>query len=335
MFKARRFLAIFKTRNLEFWRDRSALSWNLAFPLLLIVGMAVVFDKPNTTELKVGLVDTQEKPSELETIKYTEFVFYQSQQEANNKLSHHQIDLVINPTLKLYYVNQQSSKGYLALGVLSDYLASFEQQQVNGQAIRYVDWVVPGILSMNVMFSSLFGVGYVIVRYRKNGVLKRISATPVSSIEFITAQLLSRFMIVLAISSSIFLITWLSLGFLVEGSLMLLLLILALGTASLVALGLLVAARLQSEELTGGLLNMASWPMMLLSGVWFSLEGAPQWVQSAAQLLPLTHMIDALRAVMIDGAGIQEVAWHLMILTLMTIVFVTLGAKFFSWGSNR
>jgi len=147
--------------------------------------------------------------------------------------------------------------------------------------------------------------------------------------------LLSRFMIVLAISSSIFLITWLSLGFLVEGSLMLLLLILALGTASLVALGLLVAARLQSEELTGGLLNMASWPMMLLSGVWFSLEGAPQWVQSAAQLLPLTHMIDALRAVMIDGAGIQEVAWHLMILTIMTIVFVTLGAKFFSWGSNR
>ncbi|NVJ51994.1 MAG: ABC transporter permease [Gammaproteobacteria bacterium] len=335
MFNFKRFSAIFKSRNLEFWRDRSALSWNLIFPLLLIIGMAVVFDRGQPVELKVGLLNTEQAPAFTSTIKYTEFVHYNSFEAAMSKVTHHQIDMLIDVENQEYYVNSESSKGYLAKSVLSSAIKQYQEQAVEGKAVRYVDWVVPGILGMNIMFSSLFGVGYVIVRYRKNGVLKRISTTPITALEFVGAQLVSRLMIVVLISASVFLATWFTIDFLVLGNLFLLLLILLLGTMSLISLGLLVASRLQSEELTGGLLNMASWPMMLLSGVWFSLEGAPVWVQQFAQLLPLTHLVEAARSVMIDGAVLADVSHHLFALSLMSVLFLTLGAKLFSWGNSR
>ncbi|MDX1606249.1 MAG: ABC transporter permease, partial [Candidatus Competibacterales bacterium] len=84
-------------------------------------------------------------------------------------------------------------------------------------------------------------------------------------------------------------------------------------------------------ELANGLSNLMSWPMVLLSGIWFSLEGAPTWVQQAAQLLPLTHMVDATRAVMIDGAGLVDVADSLAVLAAMTVLFLALGARLFRW----
>jgi len=96
-------------------------------------------------------------------------------------------------------------------------------------------------------------------------------------------------------------------------------------------MGLLVAARFHSDELAGGLVNFLSWPMMLLSGVWFSLEGAPQWIKVAADLLPLTHIVDAARSIMLDGATLLDISHHLIILLLMTLVFLFIGVKAFRW----
>ena len=102
----------------------------------------------------------------------------------------------------------------------------------------------------------------------------------------------------------------------------------------MVSLGLLIAARVTSEELAGGLLNMISWPMMLLSGVWFSLEGAGPAVQKLAAVFPLTHVLDSARAVMLDGATISDIAPSLVILTLSSVVFLGLGARFFRWAPD-
>jgi len=108
-------------------------------------------------------------------------------------------------------------------------------------------------------------------------------------------------------------------------------LIFTLGGACLVSLGLLVAARATSEELAGGLLNLLSWPMMFLSGVWFSLEGAPRPLRLIAEIFPLTHTIDAARAVMTEGATLAQVSGHLIVLAAMTVVFLSLGAWSFRW----
>ena len=206
--------------------------------------------------------------------------------------------------------------------------------------MRYVDWLFPGILGMNMMFSCLFGVGYVVLRYRKNGFLKRLHATPLSAFEFLSAQVLSRLGLTLLITLILYVGVSAIIDFHSAGSNLLLIGIAVLGALSLIALGLTIAARFSSEELVGGLLNLLTWPMMLLSGIWFSLEGSPQWVQAIAQIFPLTHVLDAARAVMLDGAGLAQIAPHLLYLLITTLAFLAFGAWSFRWrvdsaGSTR
>ena len=206
-----------------------------------------------------------------------------------------------------------------------------QREIVTGGEIRYVDWLIPGVLGMNIMFSALFGVGYVIVRYRKNGVLKRLRATPLSAFEFLSAQIASRILMIVTVTVLVYVGTDLVVDFRMVGSYWLLLLILVLGALSMISVGLLVAARIASEEAANGLLNLLSWPMMLLSGVWFSLEGSNPLVQNLSLILPLTHMIDAARAVMIEGANFTDVAGQLGMLALFSLVFVTIGSYIFRW----
>jgi ABC-type multidrug transport system permease subunit len=194
-----------------------------------------------------------------------------------------------------------------------------------------VDWLVSGLLSMNMMFSALFGVGYNLVRYRKNGVLKRLKATPLRAAEFLAAQVVSRLILIMGVFAVVYHGSDYFLHFQRLGSLLDLYLIFALGSACLISLGLLVAARVTSEELAGGILNMLSWPMMFLSGVWFSLEGAPKALRLIAGMMPLTHLIDAARAVMTEGATLAQVAPHLCILAGMTLLFLVIGARTFRW----
>ena len=104
--------------------------------------------------------------------------------------------------------------------------------------------------------------------------------------------------------------------------------------AALLSMGLIVASRVSSEEFAGGLLNLLTWPMMLLSGVFYSLDGAPQAVQAVAQVFPLTHLLDAARAIMLEGAGLAELGYHLGALTLMAVAFLALGAAMFRWTQD-
>jgi ABC-2 type transport system permease protein len=206
-----------------------------------------------------------------------------------------------------------------------------QRQPVSGAGLRYVDWLFPGILGMNMMFSCLFGVGYVVLRYRKSGFLKRLHATPLTAFEFLCAQVLSRLALIMFVTSVLYAGIGAIIRFHSAGSVLLLLLLAILGALSMIALGLTVAARFSSEELVGGMLNLLTWPMMLLSGIWFSLEGSPRWVQWLAHVFPLTHMLDAARAVMLDGAGLLQIIPDLMFLAATALAFLAFGAWSFRW----
>jgi len=350
-----RFLAVVKARNIEFFRDKSSLGWNLAFPILLLIGLSFIFSGDGRAAYKVGVVDsvqvhlaqeqsigselnktesTQAKSAFLET-RYIEFINYSKLELAKTKLSQHSIDLIVNFSKKTYWVNQDSSKSYLVEKIFLAQHHDFSQQQAQGKKIRYVDWVLPGILGMNMMFSCLFGVGYVIVRYRKNAVLKRLKATPLSAFEFVSAQLLSRAFIVMFMSSVVYIGCNFFFDFYMLGSYFDLFIIGLLGAFSLITLGLLVASRSKSEELIGGLLNLTSWPMMMLSGVWFSLEGAPDSLKIAADILPLTHLVAGARMIITEGATLVDISYHVTVLLVMSTVFLSLGAYFFSWNTER
>jgi ABC-type multidrug transport system permease subunit len=184
---------------------------------------------------------------------------------------------------------------------------------------------------MNIMWGALFGIGYVIVRYRKFGVLKRLSATPVTAVEFLCAQILSRLWLLVVVNVVIFIGMDLFVDFRMHGSYFNLLLVFTLGCINLICCGLVVAARISSEEVANGVLNLFSWPMMFLSGVWFSLEGAHPWMQKFALILPLTHVTNAAREVMIDGAGIIDISDHLLVLGISSVVLLFIGARIFQW----
>jgi ABC-type multidrug transport system permease subunit len=206
------------------------------------------------------------------------------------------------------------------------------KKEIQGSAVRYVDWLFPGILAMNMMFSALWGVGYVVVRYRKNGVLKRLKVTPLNALEYLAAQAISRIFLLMFTLVIVWTGCNLFFSFKVVGSYLDLFIVFFLGSLSLTALGLVLASRGTSEEFTTGILNFISWPMMFLSEVWFSLEGAPQWVKQVAQIFPLTHILKAVRKIMHDGAGLRDVGLEIVILSIMTLALLTLGASMFSWN---
>ena len=338
----KRILAIYRARNLEFLRDRGTMAWNLILPVMLVFGLSFIFstERPVYT---VGVLQSAPAIDEaahpfLET-RFVDFVAVNDEHTGFDRIARHQLDLLVQfEGQRRYWINPDSRKGYFAeLALLESDRGQdppLEKSQIEGDPIRYVDWVLPGILGMNMMFSSLFGVGYVVVRYRKNGFLKRLRATPLRSIEFVIAQVVSRLVLIVAITSFLFLGTKYFLHTRMDGSYLALLTVLIVGAIALISLGLMISARVTSEELAGGFLNLATWPMMLLSGVWFSLESASEWVRQLSNIFPLTHILDAARAVMIDGAGFVQIAPQLSTLVLMSAAFLSFGALVFRWHPN-
>ena len=134
-----------------------------------------------------------------------------------------------------------------------------------------------------------------------------------------------------AVSVLVFLSTDALLDFPMRGSYLALILVFLAGTVALISLGLTVSTRVRSEELADGLLNLMAFPMMILSGVWFSLEGTNLWAQRVADLLPLTHMVEAARRIMLDGAGVAEVMFEVVILVTIGVVLLALSAMAFRW----
>ena len=329
----KKFTAIVYARTMEFIRDKGTFFWNLLFPIVLVAGFAIAFNGNNDTLFKIGVMGTapeSDRPflsmSSMEIIPYTE-----DREAVIQKIRRHQLDMFIDYEEKAYYLNNQSSSAELLRIVSRGELADLTEKKVDGAPVRYVDWLVPGIIGMNMLFSCMFGVGFVIVRYRKNGVLKRMKATPVTPFEFISAQMVSRFLIVLVTSIVVFEGTNLFLRFTVNGSYLLLILITMLAILCMISFGLIFAARLKSEELASGLMNLLTFPMVIFSGVFFSLEGTPKLMQNASQLFPLTHFITAARAVMIDGAGIAQIMPHILVLGGMTGVFLLIASLLFRW----
>jgi ABC-2 type transport system permease protein len=330
----KRLLAVWHARNLEFVRDRSTLLFTLVVPIALVVGMGIVFGGPERPLFKVGVLSThvtQERHPFLRE-RFVDFVPVTDRADAIHKVGRHQLDLLLDPQGPAHYwVNTDSPKGYIVEKLLLSEDHAAVREPVTGTAVRYVDWLFPGVLGMNMMFSCLFGVGYVVLRYRKSGFLKRLHATPLTPFEFLSAQVLSRLSLVLIVTLILYCGVSPIIHFHTAGSSALLCLIAVLGALSMIALGLTIAARFSSDELVGGVLNLMTWPMMLLSGIWYSLEGSPNWVRLLAQVFPLTHMLNAARAVMIDGVGFTQVAPDLAYLALTALAFLAFGAWSFRW----
>ena len=326
------FFHLWIARNREFYRDTGSLSWAFIFPVLIIIGCAIAFSGEDEKIFTIGYYPDNSEVTQFDTLTqtYSTLISYDHLDTAKNRLRNHQIHALIQTNEKILWLNPNSTQSKL-IRQLTDKQQSYQIKELTGQAIRYVDWVIPGVLGMNIMFGSLFGVGYVLVRYRKNGVLKRLHATPISPFQFLSAQIASRLVSVVTTNSLIFIGSYFALGLKMEGNIFSLLLVAIVGAMSMIPIGLLIACRTDSEEFAGGILNATTWPMMFLSGVWFSLDETPRMMQNLANLLPLTHLVEAGRDIMINGATLFDVADHILIMLVMGFVSLSLASVLFRW----
>ncbi|MFO7884551.1 MAG: ABC transporter permease [Desulfobacteraceae bacterium] len=345
----KRIWAVFVSRNLEFLRDRASFGWNFIFPFLIVLGFGLMFSNDTRSEFKTGVFpfhDSEvskehlEIPEKFKNSKYIHLILFESFEQGMDKLAHHKIDILIKNSERpwKYWINDSSPKGNIAEKIFREAALPFEEsekwlvkEKINTVQIRYIDWLFPGILGMNMMFSALYGVGYIIVRYRKNGVLKRLKATPVTAFEYLAAQMFSRVFLLLFTISVVWAGCDAVFSFNVAGSFIDAAAVFVVGSISLVSLGLVLACRGTSEELANGIINFITWPMMFLSEVWFSLEGAVPWVKEFASFFPLTHMLRALRKIINDGATLADVMPEMIILSVISIVCICVASFFFSW----
>jgi len=328
------------SRNKEFYRDRGVMIWAILFPFLIVAAISFAFSGGEQTVFKVGVyLPAGQTELNLPLLKenFVHRVNYDDFNKALDQLRNFQVDLLLSATRPGdYWMNEGSptSRAVEQLLLARNTDASMRRQAVTGQKIRYVDWVMPGVLGMNLMFGCLFGIGYVIVRYRKNGVLKRIQVTPVTPLQFLTAQVLSRLLVMAVVSVIIYIGCDLFLHFIMRGSYLDLIIVALLGIFAMIAFALIIASRTASEELANGLLNLASFPMLLLSEVWFSLDEAPKWLKFFAQCLPLTHAVQAAREIMLHGASLGSQMYHVWVMAGMSIVFLVLASLLFRWNEG-
>jgi ABC-2 type transport system permease protein len=205
------------------------------------------------------------------------------------------------------------------------------ERLVRERGARYIDFLVPGLLGMNLMGSGIWGVGFAIVDARKKRLLKRLIATPMSRAQYLASFVLSRLTLLVIEVGLLLGFGVLVFGVPLRGSMLLLLLLCVLSSLSFTSLGLLVASRAQTMEGASGLMNLVMLPMWIFSGVFFSASRFPEQIQPLIQALPLTAVIDALRGTILRGAGWQEVAPEIAVVLLWMVGSFLLALKLFRW----
>jgi ABC-type multidrug transport system permease subunit len=197
---------------------------------------------------------------------------------------------------------------------------------------RYIDFLIPGLIGMNLMGSSLWGIGYAVVDTRKRKLLKRFAATPMARWHFLFAFIAARLVFLAAEVGVLLLFARLAFDVPLLGSWWTTALVCGAGALSFAGLAVLIAARPESTEVASGWMNFVMLPMYLLSGSFFSYERFPSWLQPLIRVLPLTALNDALRAVLNEGAGLLAVAGPLLILMAWGGVAFALAVRWFRWS---
>jgi len=210
-------------------------------------------------------------------------------------------------------------------------VVSVREQQQSLPGTRYIDFLLPGLIGMNLMGSSVWGVGYNLVVARKRRLLRRLAVTAMRRSHYLLSYFFSRLVFLVLELSVLITFGVLVFGTAVQGSLLLLIAAALLGAAAFAGLGLLVGARVESTEVAQGWMNFIQLPMWVLSGAYFTNERFPEWLQPFIQALPLTALVDALRGIYNDAATFGMLWAEFAILGAWAIGSFVLAGKLFRW----
>ena len=335
-----------RVRYREFFREPEAVFWVFVFPVLLAAGLGIAFRNRGPERTVVGVVQRQGTDTSLAAALRRSGdleVRGMSGSAAQEALRTGDVALVVVPTAERgveYRYDDTRPESRTARLLADDALQRAEGRRdpisvgdrlVRERGARYIDFLIPGLLGMNLMGSGIWGLGFAIVDARKKRLLKRLIATPMSRFQYLASFALSRLTLLFIEVGVLLGFAVLVFGVPVRGSLASLVLICLLSSLCFASLGLLIASRAQTMEGASGLMNLVMLPMWIFSGVFFSASRFPEAIQPLIQALPLTAVIDALRANVLRGAGLQTVAPELGIIAAWLVLSFFLALKLFRW----
>jgi ABC-type multidrug transport system permease subunit len=321
-------------------REPEAIFWIFVFPILLAVGLGIAFRNRPADVLPVGAT-TPRLVRALNADKGLRATEMDEAAGAHALATGNIVLLVVENGNGVVYRFDNTNPDARAARMIADRAiqvaagrrdpVAAENQQVRETGSRYIDFVIPGLLGMNLMGSAMWGLGFAIVDARAKKLLKRMVAAPMPKWQYLTAYLLSR-LIMLAIEVIVLLgFARIVFGVPFRGSLVELALICIVASLTFSALGLLVASRARTMEAVSGLMNLVMMPMWIMSGVFFSPTRFPAFLQPFVQALPLTAAINAMRGNMLQGTGLGQMMTSMAILLAWLLVPFAVSIRIFRW----
>lgn len=326
-----------------FYREPEAVFWSFGFPILLTIALGVAFRARQPDPVRAAVVQGPRSEQVRATLAAGTAVEVRVLDEAAalRALRGGQVAIVVEPgEPPAYRLDPTRPESRLAQAVVDDLLQraagrrdvlTARREEYTEPGARYVDFLVPGLLGMNLMSSGMWGVGWVIVEDRQKKLLKRIVATPMRRSEYLLAFVVMRLLFLLAEIPILVGFAVLAFGTPVRGGLLDLGAFVVLGALAFSALGLLVGSRARNSQTVSGLINLVMMPMFVFSGVFFSSRHFPDAIQPVIRLLPLTALNDGLRAIMNDGAGLTALRPELAVLAAVGAGSFALALRWFRW----
>ncbi|MBI4410394.1 MAG: ABC transporter permease [Gemmatimonadetes bacterium] len=313
----------------EFGREPEAVFWTFFFPIVLAFALGIAFRERGPERVWVGVQAGPGARALAAALQGADNLRVRVLEPAvaGEALRDGDVALVIVPggARVTYRYDPTRPESRLARLATDDALqraagrrdrVAVSEEAVEERGSRYIDFLIPGLIGLNLLGTGLWGVGYTVVRMRTGKLLKRLLATPMRRSHFLLSFMLARLGFLAAELALLLFFAWVAFGVGVRGSLATLAFIAALGAFAFTGVGLLVASRARTLEGVSGLMNLAAVPMWVLSGIFFSAEHFPDVMQPFIRALPLTALVDALRAVMLDGAPLAATAGWLGIVAL-------------------
>jgi len=327
----------------EFVREPEALFWTFLFPIVMSVAMAIAFPASSGQTVRVGVAPGPESAALRQALASTPDVVVKEipTDEQPRALRNGDVHLIVvagNPPAYRFDPMREESRlarlvvdGALktAAGRAEPWKATEELVEIPGS--RYVDWLIPAIISLGIMNNSLWSIGFMTVQARLRKLLKRLAASPMRRRDFLMAPILARLAFLGPEVAVPLLFGAIAFGMPIHGGILSIAVVAIAGALMFGAIGMLMGSRVRTFEAISGLMNLASVPMWVLCGVFFSASNFPDAVQPIIQLLPLTALVDAMRAVVLEGSTIGGV-WHeLAIMASWTFLPFALALKIFRW----
>ncbi len=336
-------LHLTRVKFLEFVREPEAIFWVLVFPVLLSLALGIAFRSKGPEPVAVAVVDGEGAGEIMRALSPDPGLRPRivTEGEAGSGLRSGRVALAVIPGKPVtYWLDPQREESRTARLVADAALqkaagrtdvTETALREMKEKGSRYIDFLVPGLLGMNLMGTGMWGIAFSIVTARSRGLLKRLVATPMHRRHFLLGQMLGRMSFLVPEVVLLLGFARLVFGVPINGSLLALTVVTLAGATAFTGIGLLVAARPRTIEGVSGLMNFVMLPMWIFSGVFFSHSRFPDAIMPMIRLLPLTALNDALRAVMLDGSSLARVAPELAIIAGWGLLAFFAALKLFRW----